>query len=334
MDYIIDGKIFKLVESLERISSKDSFTHQDNKIRDGSGAWEWHVGSKNDNVRYEFFGGKNFNARCYLRKSDLLWLMNELKEEYLAPSFLYRERARFKEIWNDRVREIDELPEFAFFRLREHDRRDPIDQRLYAKRPGDDAEGDNVYGLIRKVALPYVTFVSILKLRSDDGEELFYFKIFPEYLDERIETPLDKKIINSIRESKTIKETEKIQLIKSRIGQGIFRSKLLKECKICPITGVDDSRFLIASHIKPWKLSTNRERIYEKNGLLFTPTYDKLFDNGFISFTINKKLIISPWISTENKVRLNLLDGQECPLLPSSGREPFLEFHQSNIFKR
>jgi len=334
MNYNINGKIFQLIDTLERIPSKDSFTHQDNKIGEGSGAWEWHVGSKNDAKRYEFFGGKNFDVRCFLRKSDLLWLMNELREEYLMPSYLYRERARFSEIWTSRVSEINELSEFVYFRFREHDRRDPLDQRLYAKRPGDDVEGDNVYGLIRKLALPYVTFVSILKLRAYDGEELFYFKIFPEYLDEKFETSKDEEIINSIKESKEVNETEKTQLIKSRIGQGVFRSKLLEECNICPITGVDDSRFLIASHIKPWKLSTNYERLYEKNGLLFTPTYDKLFDNGFISFTIDKKIIVSPWISAENKVRFNLIDGQEYPLLPSSGRELFLEFHQANIFKQ
>ncbi len=334
MDFNINGKTYRLINSLERIPSKDSFTHRDNKIGAGAGAWEWHVGSKNDESLYTFFGGHSFNARCFLRKSDLLWLMNELQDEYQTPSHLYRERARFREIWTERIHEINFLPEFNFFQFREHDTRDPNDRRLYAKRPGLDEEGDNIYGIIRKLALPFVTFVSILKLQAADGEVLFYFKIFPEYVDERIQSPAETEIIQSISDAPEIDETEKIQLIKARVGQGIFRSKLLEECCFCPITGVDDSRFLIASHIKPWRSSTNRERLFEKNGILFTPTYDKLFDNGFISFTNGKRLIISPWISNENKDRLNLREGTEYPLLPLQGREAFLEYHRVTILKQ
>jgi len=225
------------------------------------------------------------------------------------------------------------LNEYSFFTFSEHDTRDPNDQRLYAKRPGNIGIGDDIYGLIRKLALPNLTFISILKLKAQDGEVLFYFKIFPEYIDERLETPNETQIIREIENSELIPVTEKTQLIKARIGQGIFRTKLLEDCKFCPITGIDDSRILIASHIKPWKVSNNYDRLFVKNGLLFTPTYDKLFDNGFISFNLEKLIIISPWISQENRARLNISNEQEFPLLQTTGREDFLEFHRISIFK-
>jgi len=45
--------------------------------------------------------------------------------------------------------------------------------------------------------------------------------------------------------SSKFNETEKEQLIKSRIGQGNFRNRVLNEFKKCLITGVDDKRILV-----------------------------------------------------------------------------------------
>jgi putative restriction endonuclease len=79
--------------------------------------------------------------------------------------------------------------------------------------------------------------------------------------------------------------TEKEQLIKSRVGQGLFRINLEKIEKGCRVTGVTRKDLLIASHIKPWKVSSNEERLDGWNGLLLAPHVDKLFDRGWISFT-------------------------------------------------
>ena len=100
-----------------------------------------------------------------------------------------------------------------------------------------------------------------------------------------------------IRQSTTIDETEKEQLVKSRRGQGKFRENV-QECEVhCRITGVSDARFLIASHIKPWRSSTNQERLDGQNGLLLTPNLDALFDRGSISFDDAGALLISPVIN-------------------------------------
>ena len=136
-----------------------------------------------------------------------------------------------------------------------------------------------------------------------------------------------------IKAAQTIPETEKIQLIKARIGQGLFRNQLLAECPFCPITMVDYPRFLIASHIKPWRDSSNFERLDGKNGILFTPTFDKLFDAGYISFDNQKRLNISPWLSQLNRTRFNIQDGNVYPNFPITGRESYLEYHRNVIFK-
>lgn len=82
-----------------------------------------------------------------------------------------------------------------------------------------------------------------------------------------------------------IAETEKEQLVKSRRGQGTFRTRLEDVEKACRLTGITDGRFLIASHIKPWRFCSNKERLDGYNGFLLAPHVDLLFDKGYISFS-------------------------------------------------
>jgi hypothetical protein len=60
------------------------------------------------------------------------------------------------------------------------------------------------------------------------------------------------------------------------------------------VTGLKSDKFLIASHIKPWKNSDNAERVDGNNGLFLSPHVDKLFDNGFISFSRAGEMLVSP----------------------------------------
>lgn len=137
------------------------------------------------------------------------------------------------------------------------------------------------------------------------------------------------------KEIKKIENTEKIIEQKIRIGQSYFRKKLLLEMKKCPITGIDDKRILIASHIKPWVHSNNKERTNPKNGILLSPLFDKLFDKGIglITFTYDKKILISNKLSKENITRLNVQHNQIITNLPIAGREEFLEYHRKYIFQ-
>ena len=140
-------------------------------------------------------------------------------------------------------------------------------------------------------------------------------------------------LINQLQDSTEFTQTEKNQIIKARIGQGLYRRSLIEDCPYCPITLVNEVNLLIASHIKPWRTSNNNERINPKNGILLTPTFDKLFDTGIITFSNDKRLLVSNIISVENKQRLNLVDQTIYPMLPIKGREEFLEFHRDVIFK-
>lgn len=131
----------------------------------------------------------------------------------------------------------------------------------------------------------------------------------------------------------TLAETERIAILKSRVGQGLFRNRLLKKYNsTCIISGICTKRLLIASHIKPWAVSNNEERLSEENGLLLNPTYDKLFDCGLISFYDNGKLLISSQISTEDVIRLQFNSNTEYDIKTSIKLKQNLEYHRDIIF--
>lgn len=98
--------------------------------------------------------------------------------------------------------------------------------------------------------------------------------------------------------------TERAELIKCRLGQGKFRAALLKLRGKCYVTGIADPRLLRASHIKPWRDSTNTERLDPHNGLLLTPLYDHLFDQGLISFADNGELLIAATLAPDTLTAL------------------------------
>ena len=132
------------------------------------------------------------------------------------------------------------------------------------------------------------------------------------------------------------KPTEKNVISKARIGQDKFKQALIKEVgKICPITQIDNSKLLIAGHIKPWSHSSNEERLNPKNGILLSPLFDKLFDMrvGLITFTLDKRIRLSKKLE-KNVDRLGVVDGQIINHLKIDGREDFLQYHEKFIFQK
>lgn len=82
-------------------------------------------------------------------------------------------------------------------------------------------------------------------------------------------------------------KTERDVLAKARVGQGRFRAELIAEWgkgETCALTGVSVPEMLIASHVKPWRESSNRERLDPMNGILLVSHADRLFDQYLMSF--------------------------------------------------
>ncbi|MDQ3050446.1 MAG: HNH endonuclease [Bacteroidota bacterium] len=92
-------------------------------------------------------------------------------------------------------------------------------------------------------------------------------------------------------------ETERKGLVTSRVGQGAYRKQIIHRWEYhCAVTGFNKPEILIASHIKPWKDSSDDERLDVHNGILLSPVYDALFDKHLISFENAGKIILSDQI--------------------------------------
>lgn len=103
------------------------------------------------------------------------------------------------------------------------------------------------------------------------------------------------------------------RLIDVRRVQDLFRKRLLCVEKKCRLTGILDSRFLRASHIKPWAASiSGDERVDGHNGLLLAPHVDHLFDRGWIGFEDGGALIVSSDLPRDviNSLGINIKSGR------------------------
>ena len=135
--------------------------------------------------------------------------------------------------------------------------------------------------------------------------------------------------IQTIIENRDLSETQKTQLVSTRIGQGQFRQKLFKIWEGCAVTGYKSPQFLVASHIKPWRSSNNQERLSQFNGLLLLPNIDKAFDLGFISFESNGSIVISDYI--ENIETLGIRSDMKVNF--QKEHQIYLEYHQNEVYR-
>jgi putative restriction endonuclease len=159
-----------------------------------------------------------------------------------------------------------------------------------------------------------------------------------ERIEEKIAIETDDQLTDAAIEEEIWQRTnlgprQKRQLINARIGQGIYRENVERIEKTCRVTGVPDRRHLRASHIKPWKLSDDREKLDGFNGLLLSPHVDHLFDRGHISFAENGQMLISkhlnPFVTKAwglDKARL------AQPFRPEQCK--YLDFHRQHIFEK
>ncbi len=130
----------------------------------------------------------------------------------------------------------------------------------------------------------------------------------------------------------SMEETVKASLVMSRVGQGSFRNRVMFFEPDCRITGVAAKELLIASHIKPWKISSNEERLSGHNGLFLSPHIDKLFDRGFITFEDSGAVAVSPLLDRDVLTKWGLADIKSTRPFHDE-QKYFLKFHRDIIFK-
>lgn len=127
--------------------------------------------------------------------------------------------------------------------------------------------------------------------------------------------------------------TEKTALAKARLGQGIYRRGVEKLWEGCALTGEKCKALLVASHAKPWKDSSNAERLDPHNGLLLTANLDRLFDRGLIAFDEEGFLHKSKQLPPSAASVSGIATGSRLRKVPE-GCVPYLDVHLNTRFER
>lgn len=146
-----------------------------------------------------------------------------------------------------------------------------------------------------------------------------------------------------------IETTQRLLTSTVRIGQHRFASEVLtnhgNQCVFCGIKGTIAGkrrpRLLTASHIKPWKDSTSKERLDFRNGLTACPTHDVAFDTGLIAVESDLSIRRAPDLEAEldSASPLQFAFGKpplgERLLMPAQAQRPdisYLSWHRTEIF--
>lgn len=140
-----------------------------------------------------------------------------------------------------------------------------------------------------------------------------------------------KKIEKQLNEL-NLNGDDKVSLVKVRVNQGIFRTKLLERYKKCCLCQVQNKELLVASHIKPWSECEASEKLDVNNGFLMCPNHDKLFDQGWISFDNTGRIIISKQLELVDRINMKVIDSMKIAITEEN-RE-YLKYHRENIFKK
>ena len=122
-----------------------------------------------------------------------------------------------------------------------------------------------------------------------------------------------------------------------RVGQAVFRNKLLRYWGSCAVTGFGVHQILLASHIVPWSKATDQERMDVYNGLMLMPNLDKLFDQYLISFDEHGSIQVAASLSkaslvalgVDSRMKLRKIEPEHIPYLKRHFTR-FQELHKCN----
>jgi len=305
----------------------------------GNGEAKLYVGEQNERLR-EFFGRRRFKIRAFLDRDELLTFFAAMKETYTKDALKYRSGLDLPKLWDDRFAQLKgQASRFVWFDVAEQIAGGL--RRCYVK-------GDGGYSFLRELPLPNAAYITIEKLQSTSGELVYKFSLnlseignvpaSKSHADLLTRDEAERRIVVEIETDPNLTVTQKEQLIDARRGEGQYRSNLLESCGgFCALSLVDDPELLVASHIKPWRSSSNFERLDPFNGLLLSPTFDLLFDHGLITFEDDCRIRVSSQLSNANSRKLGLINGALFSKLPLLGdgqanRRSYMRYHRENIF--
>jgi predicted restriction endonuclease len=97
------------------------------------------------------------------------------------------------------------------------------------------------------------------------------------------------------------------------------------------VCGRNIRELLVASHVKPWKDSDDKERLDFYNSLLLCPAHNVAYDGVYISFDNNGVIVLSNLLDKEIINLLQLVENTKIKL--ESRHLYYMERHIHKVFK-
>ena len=215
----------------------------------------------------------------------------------------------------------------------------PADDHVIARDPGpfvrDRQVADEVARALR--FLPHGEPMVFKKGAIDTQTMRGVRELTPEsaaLLDRELEEePTGRAVERALRDRRDVSATDREAIVRARVGQGRFREDLQVVERGCRVTGVTDPALLRASHIKPWAVSDNRERLDPNNGLLLAPHVDVLFDRGYFSFEADGTVLVSKQLDRAVLEAWGLEAVRKVAPF-SVEQAKYLAHHQKHVFKK
>lgn len=293
---------------IEEIFQGSSFSLKLSNIKNIDYLLEKNIGIKV--IARDRKGKLDFNDSIYIKKSCVESFYNECKDNNLIPYFCY-------------VQLLENYMNIFMFNLEDVKGKITSSGLNINIKENDIKINKGIYnGVLWRFKIKRELFGNDNIIKDNmkliySGDQELKMKLELEKLDSMDINSYNNllKEIDVINSSENLNLTEKEQLVKARIGQSKLRELLInRDCK-CKICGLNDERFLIASHIKRWAESNERERVDLNNAFLLCPDHDWLFDKFYISFNeegdilladnIDKKIYEQLKTNNLNKININ-----------------------------
>lgn len=184
----------------------------------------------------------------------------------------------------------------------------------------EEAGGNSgyLYPCNEELAMKLLEVISSLNIFTVEMEQL---ELSMEVIKKSEHNPLLSLIAEAELQIKT----------KMRRGKEQFTESLLPLWKSeCPLCGIAIRDVLKATPAKPWKDSSDEERLDPFNGVLLCANHSALYTAGYIAFTGGGRLHISSQISPQDYDAYRLKKNTKIGVSPEHA--PYLRWHKRIVF--
>lgn len=180
-----------------------------------------------------------------------------------------------------------------------------------------------------------------IQSNKKDGKALHFWLLDEDFFCSTINSVLTQSLsdidfkslisdIEEINDLKSLPSYEKKALTKQRIGHSHFALQVKLNanysCEVNPVY----KQNLIASHIKPWSVSIDEEKIDFNNGICLSPNFDGLFEDGLISFNSSDGRILVRSLSNAEKTAYGITGKERIQV--TDKKQIYLQWHYDNKF--